>query len=297
MASREENDTSTVSRSQPPQVLGAWVQEQLAQMERVPVRNLAGLQGPLRAAAYEWDAGALEQALTALATVAAELRFDELRVGWFARGFGRHKPVYARFAAAHERIVSAARELRAQQSRLLALHKDLAPASRRLLVELAGGAEALESGVEQGVTWLQHMWTQITQRREEGGADTALADLAEAAQAFTHEFKRMQGIAGIAGDLGVRMHGLLDRRAALCDLCRRDLEKIDGPWSRALDIALGEMKAGRVSDGAITSALEEHMQLLRRLDVTLDSCSALQQEQHVVAQHLELLRRELEVLR
>ena len=295
MGSREENEAQ--AESQPPQVLGAWVHQQLTELEQVPVRQLADLQGRLRATAHDWDAGALEYALTALATAASELRFDELRVGWFARQVGRHKPVYARFAAAHERAVAQAGELRAQQGRLLALHKDQAAASRRVLVELGAGADALQAGLEQGVTWLQEMWTQISRQREEGGADTALADLAEAAQAFTHEFKRMQGIAGIAGDLGVRMQGLLDRRAALCDLARRDLEKIEGPWARAMAAALAEMKAGRASVGGVAAAVEEHMQLLRRLDVTLDSCSALQQEQHVVAQHLELLRRELEARR
>lgn len=295
MGSREENEPQ--AGSQPPHVLGAWVQEELAQLEQGPVRQLAELQGRLRAMAHDWDAGALEHALTALATAVPELRFDELRVGWFARRFGRHKPVFARFAAAHERIVAQAQELRAQQARLLALHKDQVAGSRRVLEELGAGSDGLQAGLLQGVTWLQEMWTKISRQREEGGADTALADLAEAAQAFTHEFKRMQAIAGIARDLGVRMQGLLDRRAALCDLARRDLEKIDGPWARALDRLLSEMKAGRGSIPGLTTAIEEHMQLIRRLDVTLDSCSALQQEQHVIAQHLELLRRELEARR
>jgi hypothetical protein len=266
-------------------------------LEQAPARQLADLQGRLRAMAHDWDAGALEHALTALATAAPALRFGELRVGWFARRFGRHKPVFARFAAAHERILALAEELRAQQSRLLALHKDQVAGSQRVLDELAAGSDGLQAGLLQGVTWLQEMWTQISRRREEGGADSALADLAEAAQAYTHEFKRMQAIAGIARDLGVRMQGLLDRRAALCDLARRDLEKIDGPWARALGRVLSEMKSGRAPVTAISGAIEEHMQLLRRLDVTLDSCSALQQEQHVIAQHLELLRRELEALR
>ena len=282
------------AESQPPQVLGAWVQEQLAELARGPVRRLADLQARLRATAHEWDPGGLDHALSALVAAAPELRFDELGVGWFGRRFGRHKPVYARFVAAYEDIVALALELRKQQSQLIALHKEQASASRRLLVELGGESDNLQAGLEQGVTWLQDMWTQISRQREDGYADTALADLAEAAQAFTHEFKRMQAIAGVARDLAVRMQGLLDRRAALCDLARRDLEKIDGPWTRAVGGVAAQMKSGRPPITGVEGAREEHMQLMRRLDVTLDSCSALQHEQQVVAQHLELLRRELE---
>jgi hypothetical protein len=289
---REDNEPQ--EPGQPAYVLGAWVHDQIADLEQVPLRHLADLQPRLRSTVHDWDSAPLAQALTALASAARELRFDDLRIGWFARRLGKHKPVYARFVAAHDRILAQARELRAQQSRLTGAHKDQAGASKRVLVDLGLESTGLLAGLEQGVGWLQDMWIQINRQREHGGADPDLANLAEAAEGYTQGFKRMQGIAVISREAAVRIQGLLDRRAALLELVRRDLEKVEGPWARAVGRVAAEMKAGRESIPGLAAAAEEHEQLMKRLETTGDSCAALQHEQHVAAQQLELLRRELD---
>src|SRR3569623_2156705 len=93
---------------QPPQVLSAWMREQLAALRRTHARRLAELRAQLQSAAFEWDAPGLAQAVSNLRSAGRELRFDNLRAGWLARRLGRHKPAYTRFAAAHDRNVNTA---------------------------------------------------------------------------------------------------------------------------------------------------------------------------------------------
>ncbi|HEY8050778.1 MAG TPA: hypothetical protein VIE63_16530, partial [Ramlibacter sp.] len=254
----DENDTG--GTRQPPHVLAAWIRDQVADLNDGQVRRLAELQVQLQVSAFDWDAPVLSQSVASLRAAGRELRLDDLRHGWLARQLGKHKPAYERFAAAHERIMECAQSLKSESAQLATAYKPHAAALKRILLELQLDCKMLQTEVERGVTWLQDMCLQINAQRQEGGARAQLAPLAQAAQAYTQEFKRLEAIAGIARDLGVRMQGLLDRRAALLDMVKRDSEKFDNSWARVVGKIAAGVEAGRESIPGTGPAAEEHDQ-------------------------------------
>lgn len=282
---------------QPPHVLAAWIQEQLADLGEGPVRRLADLRAQLQSSAFEWDATVLAQSVGMLRSAGRELRFDNLRHGWLARKLGKHKPIYERYVAAYDRIVNAVQKVKAEAAKLAGTIKAHAAGTKRTVVELDLEAKSLQSGVDQGVTWLQDMCVQINELRERGSDDAELATLAEAAQAFTLQFKSYQSASSISSELGVRMQSLVDRRNALVELVRTDMDKFDKTWMRPAGKIATDMKAGRNSIPGIGDAAEAHEAVMSRLDNCAESCTALQHEEHLMAEHLDMLRRELETRR
>ena len=287
------NDNNPAS-GQPPQVLAAWMRDQMGDLHEGPLRTLADLRGQLQALAFEWDATAMAQAVGNLRSTSRELHFDNLRPGWFARRMGKHKPVYARFVGAYERIVGAARNVKVEAAQLAGAFKGHAASVKRVMVGIDIESKALQAEVELGVTWLQDLCLQLNQQRELGSTESDLAVLAEAAQAFTQEYKSLQSVSSIAREIGVRMQGLLDRRNALAELIRGDMDKFDKGWSRIIGRVSGEMDAGRTSIPGLGEAAEAHEEFSSRLANAAEACSALQNEEHLMVQHLDMLRRELD---
>jgi hypothetical protein len=287
------NDNNPGS-GQPPQVLAAWMQDQLADLREGHLRRLADLRAQLQSTAFEWDATVLAQSVANLRSTGRELRFESLRHGWLARRFGKHKPAYSRFFMAHERIVDAARSVKAEASVLAGSLKQHAAGAKRVVVELGMEAQSVQAEVDQGVTWLQDMCVQINEQRERASADPGLATLAEAAQAFTQEFKRLQAVASFAAELGTRMQGVLDRRNALLEGVRAEMDKFDKNWMRMVGKVARDVDEDRVSIPGLNDAVRAHDEVLGRLEHTAEACNALQREEHLLAQHLDMLRRELE---
>ncbi|HUR88274.1 MAG TPA: hypothetical protein VMZ74_04230 [Ramlibacter sp.] len=290
------NDNNPKS-GQPPPVLGAWIQDQLAELRDGPLRRLANLRAQLQSTAFEWDATVLAQTVGNLRSAGRELRFDSLKHGWLARRMGKHKPAYTRFAGARERIVDAAQKVKAETARLAGTLKTHTAAVKRLLVDLGMEAQSVQAEVDQGVTWLQDMCVQINEQRERGSAEAQLATLAEAAQAFTQEFKRLQLASSMARELGLRMQGVVDRRNALVEGVRVDMEKFDKNWMRAVGKVAAEVEEGRTAFPGLNDAAQAHEDLLGRLENSAEAGTALQHEEHLLAQQLDMLRRELEPAR
>jgi hypothetical protein len=287
-------DDNNAAGRQPPEVLAAWIQEQLADLQDTQVRRLAQLRSQLQSETFEWDSVALGQAVTTLNSSCREIHFEDLRLGWFARKMGKHKAPYARFVAAYERMVACAVRMKTVAAKLVVDHKTHSASAKRVLLELGIERKGLQEEVDQGVTWLQDMCVQLNALGEQGSTDPQLPRLAGAAQAFTQSFKALQSAASIAEELGVRGQSLLDRRAALLEQVRADSEFFEKSWVRAIGKVAGDVKAGRTSFPGIGDAVEAHDELVRRLGITSESCAALQHEEHLMAQHLDMLRKELE---
>jgi hypothetical protein len=279
---------------EPPQVLAARMRDQLAELRGTHARKLAELRARLQSLAFEWDATPLAQAVSNLRSAGRELRFDNLRAGWLARRMGKHKPVHARFAAAHERVVHAATKLKAELAQLGGTVKDHVSGAKRVLLELDLQGEALQLEIERGVTWLQDMCLQLSAQRGKGGTDPQIATLAEAAQAFTQEFKRLESATAIARDMRVRLQGVLDRRNALVELLRGDMDKFDKHWTPVVSGVASGVEAGHTSFPGLAAAAAAHDSVMVQLETVTEACSALQHEEHLAAQQLDMLRRELE---
>ena len=279
---------------QPPQVLSAWMREQLAALRGTHARRLAGLRAQLQSAVFECDATGLAQEESNQRSAGSEQRKDTLRAGRLARRMGKHVPVHARFTAAHERIVNAGQRLKTELVQLGASVGTHVSGTKRSLVDLDLEVQALQSEVERGVAWLQDMCTQLNAQRLQGSVDPQLATHAEAAQAFTQEFKRLESATSIARDMRVRMQGVLDRRNALVELVRADMEKFDRRWLPAVERVAADVRAGRTSFPGLVEASAAHDDVMVRLETVTEACSALQHEEHLTAQHLDMLRRELE---
>lgn len=287
------NDNNAGGR-QPPQVLAAWIQDQLGDVQDTQVRRMEQLRSQLQSTTFEWDSVSLGQAVATLNSSCREIHLEDLRQGWLARQMGRHKPVYARFAAAYERMVTCAVRMKTVATKLAADHKSHAAGAKRVLLELGIECNGLQAEVDQGVTWLQELCLQLNALGEQNSGDPQLPQLAGSAQAYTKSFKRLQSAAAVTQELGVRGQSLLDRRAALLEQVRGDSQFFESSWVRLVGKVVGDIKAGRTSFPGAGDAAEAHDELVRRLGITSESCAALQHEEHLMAQHLDMLRKELE---
>jgi hypothetical protein len=288
------DDEGRSAARESPAVLSAWIRELLGDVQRAQVRRLAELRAQFQSEAFEWDGAALAQAVSTLHSAGRECHFERLRPGWFDRLTGRYRAAHARFVAAYERMVACAARLKMDARELAQQLRGHTAGARRVLVELDMEWKALQAEVDQGVNWLQDMCEQLGELRARGADDPQLAMLAEAAQAFTQEFKRLQSAASLAREIGVRAQALLERRAALLEHVRADGEAFDKSWMQAIGKVVGDIKAARAALPGVAQALAAHDELMKRLEARADACFALQQEEHIMAQHLGLLREALE---
>jgi hypothetical protein len=277
---------------QPPEVLAAWIQELLGDVHDTHVPRLAQLAAQLQSGAFEWDSAALAQALTTLHSAGRELQVRHLRQGWLARLLGRHRAPAARFAAAYERIVACAARLKMEAAELAGGLKPHLAGARRVLVELEMECKALQQEVDRGVTWLQELVTQMAHLRADDHPQ--LPALADAAQQATAQFKWLQSLATVAREIGVRGNHLLARRTALVEQVRADSEAFDKGWVAAARPAAEAVKEHRHPAPLLADAAAAHESLMKRLETATDACAALQDEEHLMAQQLGLLRGDLQ---
>ena len=292
MRGEEKNDPGGAAR-QPPHVLAVWVQAQLRDIEQNQVQRLDQLRARLQAEAFQWDHKPLAQAILGLQSAGRELQFLPLRQGWIARLLGRHRVAHTQFIVAHARVTALAAEVRTQLGQMAACHEDRAAGPRRALLEIDMEMKTLEKWVDQGVTWLQDMCTQLAEARQQGRDEPQHASFAEAAQSYTQQFKRLQTVEELVHGLIVRGNTILARRAALLEQVRADAQLFEQAWSQRLDHLVDELKAERSALPHIPKAIESHDDLMRRLGASVDACSALQHEEELFAQQLELLQAEI----
>ena len=283
---------------QPPYVLSAWIADQIADLRKAQVRRLIDLCARLQSEAFEWDDGPLAQSVSAWNAAGRDLRFLDLRHNVVARMMGRHKGAYARFVAACERVRDCVSAVKRNAAALEACsQKDRGSNAKRALLELDMEWKALVGDVDQGVTWLQDLCTQLGEARAQGNDDPRLDTFAESAQRYTQDFKRLQSAGAMARDTAIRAQSVLQRRAALLEQVRADLDGFDKTWSPRLETLANDAKALRRSFPGIPKAIEAHDEMMKRLAAMADASSALQSEEQLLAQQLAMLRGELEAPR
>lgn len=278
---------------QAPAVLAAWVRQLLAQVRATQLRRIEELRAQLEAEIFAWDNTPLAQALHALYAGGRELHFAQLRTGWLRRALGRHRAAFARFTAAADRAGACAAAVSRQAGAVADASRPHNAEARRVLVELDLECRELGSEMEQGVTWLQEMCEGINEQRSRGGAGRDLPALAEAAQSYTQEFKRLQSVSCMLRDIGVRGQDVLARRAALLDQVRADMEAFEEHWNTRVGDVAAAARAGHAAMPGIGKAAEAHDAAMRRVEAALDACGALQGEEHLLAQQLDALRQSL----
>jgi hypothetical protein len=288
-----EGDGGGSGPRQPAAVLSAWIRELLGDVHSGQVRKIEQLRARLASEIFAWENSRLAQALQTLYSSGRELHFAELRPGWFARMLGRHRPAFARFAGAVDRMDASGAAVRKEAQAIAGAFKDHNQAARRVFVELDLECKELAAEVEQGVTWLQEMCEEINRRRAEGERGDELAMLAEAAQAYTQTFKRLQLVGSMVADVGLRGQSILDRRAALLEQVRADAQAFEKQWSTRVGNVAAAVQAGIANPPGMAKAIEAHDEAMKRLEAALDACGALQGEEHFMAQQLDALRETL----
>lgn len=278
---------------QPPHVLAVWIQQQLQDIRETQVKRLLQLRTRLQTQAFEWDHALLARAIVTLQAAGRELAFLPLQPGLFARLMGRHRAANARFIAAHEAVLACAAHVRAEFKDLSTEHKEHTSGARRVIVELDIEWKSLNADADQGVTWLQDMCTQLAEAKQAGREDRELDAFAEAAQAFTQQFKQLEAVISMAHDIAVRGNNVLERRQALLEQVRADLEGFDKVWTLRVGAVVSALKAERSPVPVIPKAIAAHDELMKRLAATVDACGALQNEEHLMAQQLGMLHQEL----
>ena len=289
-----DDDTPGDEERQPPPVLAAWIGDLLRDVCATHLRRLEQLCARMQSEGFEWDDAALAQAIAAVHSAGRELHIRELRQGWLDKLMGRHRAVYARFAAAYDRIVDCAGQMRRAAGDLATRWKPHEAAIKRMLVEFEMDMNAIQADLEQGLNWLQDMCAQLAEAAARENDQPDLAECAQAAQAFTAYFKRLQAVTSIGGDIRVRALDVQVRRAVLVEQARVDVEWFHKEWAREAAKVASLAQAGGDPTHAAGRVMEPHDELMKRLSLCADACSALHHEEHLLAEQLQALRRELE---
>ena len=284
-----ERESAPAPREDAP-VLSAQIRRLLSDVQAQQVRKLDQLCDRLETEIFAWDNGSVAQGLQALYSGGRELHFAELRPGWLQRMMGRHRPAFQRFAAAVDRMEKGASSIKQDAAALAADFKDHNQAARRVFVEFDLECKELTEELDQGVTWLQQMCEDINQQRVQGSTDRQLAALAEAAQGYTQAFKHLQTISAAVRDIGVRGQAILDRRVALLEQVRADMEAFEKQWSLRVGDVATAIRAGHTSLPGIPKAIEAHDAAMKHLEAALDACGALQGEEAFMDEQLTALR-------
>jgi hypothetical protein len=290
-------DTDCIPNTAPPQpayALAAAIRRQLVEMRSTHVYRLDQLRARLHADLFEWDNALLAQALAALHSAGRAIHFPSLRQGPLARLLGRERAARAHFIAAFGRIVACASQVKTQLADLAIGNGPAMLGGTRVLAEMESESRALDEGIDQGVTCLHDLCTQLADARTPGRNESQLATLAELAQFFMQEFKYLQTMSSMARDIAVRGNSVLARRAALLDQARAHIQAFDQVWTQRLGDIVTELQAGRGAQPHIPKAVETHDELLKRLAAGADACMALQHEEHLMAHQLGMLAREIE---
>jgi hypothetical protein len=274
--------------------LSARIQQQLVSMRGEQVQNVLQLRARLQSLVFDWDGALLAQALEALHSAARAMYFQPLRQGWFARLLGCQRTARTQFIEACERAVACASQAKDQLAELAVGRGEPVAQARRVLAELDFEGQALNAGIDRGVTGLQEMCTQLAHARMRDDDDEHLAALAGMAQLYTQEFKLLQSIGSQAHEIGVRGNSVLARRVALLEQARNHMDAFDQAWLSGVRGIVAELGAGRQALRGLPKAIEVHEQLLKRLSASADACTALQHEEHLLAHQLGMLERDIE---
>jgi hypothetical protein len=289
-----DDDNKGDGDRQPPPVLAAWIADLLRDVRATHLRRLDELRARLQSEAFDWDDSALAQAISAVHSAGRELHVRELRQGWIDKLMGRHRAVYARFAAAYDRIVDCAGQMKRAANDLASRSKSHETAVKRMLVEFEMDMNAIHTEIEQGLTWLQDMCAQLAEAAAQGGEQPELAECAEAAKAFTDYFKRLEAVTSMGHDIRVRALDVQVRRAALVEQARADAESFEKTWVRDVGKVAAIAQSGGDPARAASRVAEQHDEFMKRLSQCADACSALQHEEHLLEEQLQALGSELD---
>ena len=294
MAAISNEDSGAARTGQPPHVLAAWIRELLGEIETIQLRKLQQLRERIESRGPDRESAQMGQTVAQLHSAAPELQFTGLRLGWLDVAMGRQKNVAARFCAAYERVAACVATLKLNMREAVATHKDHITATRRVLVELDLECKELGIEMEQGLGWLQELWAELNLRRQLADKDPKLAVFAQAAEAYTKGFKRLQSVTAVAREISVRGQHLIERRSALLEQVRADLEFSEKRWDRRVGALADDMRAGKTSPVGVPEAMEVHEELMKRLAAAVDASSALQNEEQLMEEQLGMLRTAIE---
>lgn len=290
---RGEDKAEPGAPRQSAHVLAAWVRDQLADVGRSQVARIDELRGRLQADGFRCDNSQLAQAILAMNSAARQLQFQHLRQGWLARLLGRRRAARAHFMAAFDRIAGCASEIKTHLERESPRQLEHISSGRRIMLELDMELQSLHTWVDQGVNWLQDMCSQLAEARTQRRDEPQHSSLAEAAQRYTLEFKRLESVATLTRDVALRASTILARRSALLEQSHKDVETFEKTWVPRLSQLVAAMRIGERATPHIPKAIEAHDELKRRFSASADACGALQQEEHLLAEQLVLLQRHI----
>jgi hypothetical protein len=294
--SDDKNDPGGAAPPPDADELAARIRDLLHEIGHVRIAQLHELRARLQASASEWDDAAFAAAVFSLHSAWRELRFMPLRQGWIAHLLGRHRAAQARFIAAFEHIVACASRVKTHIETLADTSPDSLATMRSVLLAIGDALEQFDAAIDRGVTWLQDMCTQLADAPTAGGDGIQLARLAmlaQAAQLFTQEFKRLQSASEMAQDVALRGNTVLMRRTALLAQVRSDIRMLDETWMPRLAPVVAALGAGRNAAPAIPKAIEAHEELMKRLSAAVDACGALRHQEPLLARELEQWGQEL----
>ncbi len=278
---------------QPAAVLSAWIDEQLREIQSSQVARFVQLRAKLQSDAFEWDGALLCRAIELWCAGAAKLNFEPLRKrGWWVRLRG--SPGRRAFVEQYKGIVEAAKNAQACSVDLVKTYRADTSGARRVLVELEMEQQSMAREVAQAVEWLAEMSEDLAVQLHKSGPEPALALLMKRVEFFASHLKVLAGLQDMAEAICVLGLSVLERRNALLEQLKVDMDGFDKVWLRRVG-PIAEHAGERVLPG-LDKAEAAHAELASRLVNTHAASEALQLEEHSFGLRLSAMRKELEEL-
>jgi hypothetical protein len=285
-------DPNTTAR-EPAQVLAARIRWQLDEIRGQQLPRLVLARRRLHAEAAEWDHAPLAQAIAAFQAAGRSIHFMPLRQGWFARLLGRHREPFAQFAAAYERMSHCESQLKTQLMQLSADPQGHHSGARQAFAEFEACTQSLGTAVDESVACLHEMCSELASTRM-GGREDELVAMAEIAQSFMQDLKRLQTLSVMAQDAVVRARSVLTRRSALLEQARGELVTFEQAWVHRMGEIVSAIEARLDPSPHIPKAIDVHDELMKRLEASGDACAALRHEEQAMSHQLAMLEHEFE---
>jgi hypothetical protein len=276
--------SGTVQDAQPAKLLIAWVTQLTEEVQGAHFGRLRQLRSRLQSDAFTWDNALLTRAVEVFLATSRSLEFQSLRnCGVWARLTGATKVVAFVFAKKYDDVVGAAGTARKEFEVLSRDYRAHTSSTRKLIVELDMEYRALDREIDQGAQGL----VELSYAIEKTGEPRALSSRAKALSA---ELKRFRLASALAKEITILGQNVLERRAALLERMKLDLHGFDKVWLQRVASILTKPGDRRFPVPGLDKAREVHGELINRLELTSDACTALQMEEQAMARRLAMLR-------
>jgi hypothetical protein len=242
------------------------------------------LRSKLQSHAFAWDNALLTHSVQGWLAASRNLDFDSVRnCSFWARLTGAAAGAAQEFDRQYLEVLTAAARARRELETLAGDYRAQTSSARKLIVELDIEYRALNREVDQGAEWLVELSYAIAKTDE-------LRALSPRALGLSGEVRHFRAVSTLAQEITILGQNVLERRIALLEMVKIDLNGFDKVWMHRVSRTRTEAGSHPVPFAVLEKAREVHDELVARLELTSEACLALQVEEQAMERRLAMFR-------